>query len=186
MALRGRRLAEGSIRSAWIRCKQRYRFDVTCSVFRARHSQVASCACMLWCDVPGRRRLSLHGRRSQAMHHACVFRQSGDCASRSRPHVAAGCHVLKRGVKTVTYRSELFVRFLAHSSLRKRPTSPCMHPPPPLLLGPSSRTIVDRPPNQPEHSTLEIIYKRCSSPEPQTCRSHPGVFLASEEGPWHC
>ena len=35
----GNRLAEGSIRSAWLRCKQRYRFDVTLGplYFRARH-----------------------------------------------------------------------------------------------------------------------------------------------------
>jgi hypothetical protein len=94
----------------------------------------ASRTCMLWCDVPGRRRLSLHGRCSQAKHRACVFRQSGDCASRSRPHVAIGCHVSKRGVKMVTYRSELFVRFLAHSSSEKRLLSPCVHPPPPLYF----------------------------------------------------
>jgi hypothetical protein len=94
----------------------------------------ASRACMLWCDVPGRRRLSLHGRCSQAMHHACVFRQSGDCASRSRPHVAIGCDVLKRGVKMVTYRSELFVRFLAHSSSEKRLLPLYVHRPPPLYF----------------------------------------------------
>ena len=136
IALRGSRLAEGSIRSAWIGCKQRYQFDLTCYAFRARLRRMSSTSqpCMLWCDVPAKRRLSLHGRCSQAKHRACVFRQSGDCASRSRPHVAIGCHVSKRGVKMVTYRSELFVRFLAHSSSEKRLLSPYVHPPPPLCF----------------------------------------------------
>lgn len=41
ISLRGSRLAEGSIRSAWLRCKQRYRFDLTLGplCFRARHPQ---------------------------------------------------------------------------------------------------------------------------------------------------
>jgi hypothetical protein len=94
----------------------------------------ASRACMLWCDVPGRKGLSLHGRCSRAMHHACGLRQSGDFASRSRPHVATGCPVLKRFVQMVTYRSERFVRFLAHSSSGKRLFSPYVHPPPPLYF----------------------------------------------------
>lgn len=39
--LRGSRLAEGSIRSAWLGCKQRYRFDQTLGTLclRARHPQ---------------------------------------------------------------------------------------------------------------------------------------------------
>jgi hypothetical protein len=66
MALRGSRLAEGSIRSAWIRRKQRYRFDVL-SALRARHFQ----GChrepdtrVLWCDA-GQKEAEqawLHGR----------------------------------------------------------------------------------------------------------------------------
>ena len=51
--LRGSRLAEGSIRSAWIRRKQRYRFDVASLFSRAalprRHREPDMR--VLWCDA---------------------------------------------------------------------------------------------------------------------------------------
>lgn len=55
----GTRLAEGSIRSAWMRGTQRYRFDVTSLFSRAALFQAAtanqpcvcaSCCAVLWCD----------------------------------------------------------------------------------------------------------------------------------------
>jgi len=66
MALRGSRLAEGSIRSAWIRCKQRYRFDVTSLFSRAALSRChrEPNTRVLWCDAGQKEaeQACLHGR----------------------------------------------------------------------------------------------------------------------------
>ena len=99
MALRGSRLAEGSIRSARLRCKQRYRFDVTSMFSRAalprRHREPDMR--MLWCDV-GQKKAEqawLHGRmRMSSVHQVTLLL---GC-----PQVATGCNVLKHGEHLVT------------------------------------------------------------------------------------
>lgn len=161
-----------------------FRRDLLCFSLAALagHRRPASRACMLWCDVLGGRRLSLHGRCSQAMHHARVFRQSGDRASRSRSHVATSCHVVKRGVQMVTYRTKPFIRFLAHTSSEKRLLSPYVHPPPPLYfvilcfrglvngtLEDPIRAIID-----PKHRSLAMFVTR----DPRRSHSETKIFLA--------
>jgi hypothetical protein len=99
-------------------------------------------ACRLWCDDDDAEQKEaespawLDVRCSWAMLRVGrVFRPSGDLASRCRPQVATGCHALERRVRVVRCRAQLLVRFRAHSSQKKRPLSPRMHPPPPPLGG---------------------------------------------------
>jgi hypothetical protein len=105
-------------------------------------SQPACCGVVL-----GRRRLSrwpgwLYGRCSRAtLRVGRGLRPSGDFASCCRVRVATGCWALERSVLVVRCRFQLFVRFHAHSSSKKRPLSPCMHPPPPLPSHPLSQTV---------------------------------------------
>jgi hypothetical protein len=99
------------------------------SAFRARyfHAVTANQTCVCCGVMPARRRLSRPGCMA-----ACACSSSiSDLASPCGLQVITGCYVSKRALYTCLRRPELFVRFLAHSSPKKRPTSPCMHPPPP-------------------------------------------------------